>query len=66
MPWLGPFLPLTMKRRSVSGNELNACVELVGIGFQVIEIGVLRRLGQREQHPLILLGREFGASYACT
>ncbi len=66
MPWLGPIRPLTMKRRSVSGNEREGLVELVAIGLQVIEVGVLRRLGQREEDALVFLGGELGLACSCT
>ena len=58
MPWFGPNRPLTTKRRSALGERGERLVELVAIGVEVIEIGVLRRLGQREQHALVLFRRQ--------
>ena len=43
------------------GKRGQSAVELVIVGFGIVEIGVLRRLGHREQHALVLRRREFGA-----
>ena len=58
MPWFGPKRPLTTKRSSASGIEVNALSSSLAIGVEVIEIGVLRPLGQREQHALVLFRRQ--------
>ena len=60
MPWLGPNRPLTMKSQIGLGKRGERPVELGVVGIGVVEVRILRRLGQREEHALVLFGGELG------
>ena len=56
-----PFMPAMMKRNEVSGNEVKTSSIFFANVSHVVDVGVLRRLGDAEQHALVLLGRQLGA-----
>lgn len=48
-----------LKRRVILGEGLEQRCELVGVGVEVVEVGRLRRAAHHEDHPLVLVGRQF-------
>ena len=58
MPWFGPRSAVDDKAQIGLGERGQRLVELRAIGVLIVEIGVLRRLGQREQHALVLFRRQ--------
>ncbi|MNS91207.1 hypothetical protein D3C72_1252860 [compost metagenome] len=48
-----------LERRVILGESLEQRGEFVGIGVEVIKVGRLRRTAHHEDHPLVLVGRQF-------
>ena len=49
-------MPLTTKRCVGLRERGERLVDLIAVEVDIVEIGVLRRLDQREDDPLVLLG----------